>query len=101
MIPSDVIRVPPDTKLPPHLVVEFWAQVYADLQAKYGLAATDAATAVIRFRADEHRVGDMRYHRDAEQVAQTIATGWQKRLAQPAAPTVPAAPAPTPTTVTP
>ncbi len=102
MIPPDVIRVPWDTRLPPHLIVEFWAKIYTELQAKYGLLAADAAAAIIDFRVDEHRVGDMRYHRDAEDVAETIAIGWRLRrsMTTPATVSTPT-PTPNPSTVTP
>lgn len=100
-IPPDVVRPPGDTRLPPHLIVEFWSQIYLELQTRYGLPAADAAAVIIDFRADEHRVGDMQYHANWYDVAQTIATGWRKRLAQPAMSAVAAAPSSTQTPVTP
>jgi hypothetical protein len=78
MLPPDVIKPPPNTQLPPHLIVQFWAQVFTELQTAYGLASADAATAVVHFRADsDHLVGDMRYHSNWYDVAETIATGWR------------------------
>jgi hypothetical protein len=103
MIPPDVVRVPPNTKLPPNLIVQFWADVYGHLRTSHGLSDADAAAAVVQFRAEtDHLVEDMRYHRDADHVAETIATGWRNRVARPA-PTAPPSvhAAPTPPTVTP
>jgi hypothetical protein len=78
MFPPDVIKPPTSTSLPRHLIVEFWAQIFTELQTVHGLTAADAATAIVRFRADsDHLVGDMRYHRNWSDVAETIAIGWR------------------------
>jgi hypothetical protein len=88
MFPANVGYPPPDTKLPADLIMRFWEEVYGQLQTAHDLSATDAATAITRFRAaTDELVGDMLYHRDAHDVADTIATGWENGVVW--SPTIP------------
>ena len=109
MLPPPAGYPAPDTELPPDLIVRFWEDVYAALQSEHGLTPADAMTAIIRHRADEYLVGDMQYHQDAEDVAETIAIGWHNGALNPQAAVVPVpvpppaatAPATPPTTTSP
>jgi hypothetical protein len=78
MFPHNVGYPPPGTQLPVDLIVGFWEQVYAHLQSAHRLTGADAVTAITQFRAAaDGAVGDMLYHRDPGDVAETIATGWE------------------------
>lgn len=64
--------------LPEKLIADFWVQVLLDLVSRHQITGENAAEAVRVYRAMiEYRVGDMIYHRDAEQVAETVADGWK------------------------
>ena len=78
MLPPNVGSPPPNTNLPPDLIVQFWEEVYGELQTAHQLSGPDAVTAIMRFRAAaDHDVGDMIYHRNPGDVADTIAAGWR------------------------
>jgi hypothetical protein len=78
MFPQNVGYPPPNTSLPADLIVRFWQEVFDRLQTKHRLSPVDAATAIVRYRAAvDQDVGDMLYHRDPGDVADTIATGWE------------------------
>lgn len=61
--------------LPEHLKAQFWIEVEQMLQRRHRLNKKTARHAVEEYRArvEGPRVGDMVYHRDADEVAATIA----------------------------
>ena len=73
------------------MIVQFWAKVYGRLQAVHGLTAADAATAILRHRADEYLVEDMEYHSNWYDVADLIALGWRNGALRPPTPAAPGA----------
>lgn len=60
--------------LTPDLIAEYWAEVEKALK-KHGLSEREAIRGIgeYRVRLERHGVGHILYHRDAEDVAQTIA----------------------------
>ena len=76
VLPPAVCYPPVGTTLPTHLIMEFWYKVHDALVTDHSLGVDIAAGAIIRFRADsDDLVGDMRYHRNTEDVAKAIAAG--------------------------
>jgi len=107
MLPPPAGYPPPKTQLPHDLVIQFWEDIYADLQATHGLTPAEAFAAIVACRAEtDNLVGDMTYHRGSEELARTIAVGWRNgALSYPlaAVPVTPpsAAPVPAPAQPTP
>lgn len=61
--------------LPGHLIAEFWVKVHCVLEAEHKLTKKQARHGIEDYRArlDMHRVGDILYHSEAEDIARTIA----------------------------
>jgi hypothetical protein len=66
--------------LPGHLIAEFWVRVEELLQKQHHLTAERARQGIVEYRAllDSKRVGDIIYHQEPEQVANTIAGAVQQ-----------------------
>ena len=64
--------------LPPHLVANYWIDVFTDLVERHGLTPADARVAIDAHRGelDAIGIGDLTYHRDACYRADDIAAGW-------------------------
>jgi hypothetical protein len=60
--------------LPEHLKAQFWIEVEQALQQRHCLSQEDARNRIQEYQelVISPRVGDMIYHRDAEDVAATI-----------------------------
>ena len=73
--------------LPENLIADFWVDVLVALSARHGLTPDDAAAAVGAYRAvlAEKQIGDLTYHREPDQVAETVADGWKSGFFRPTA----------------
>jgi hypothetical protein len=71
--------------LPPNLIREFWDTVKRELLHRHELTEAKAASAISSYRAalDRHQAGEMVYHRDPEDVAETIAAGAESGFPDP------------------
>ena len=62
--------------LPPALVEQYWDEIREFLQEEHGLSREQSQQAATVYRHEvEPKAGDMLYHRDAKDVANTIAIG--------------------------
>jgi hypothetical protein len=71
--------------LPPNLIREFWDTVKRELLQRHELADAKATSAIASYRAalDRHQAGDMVYHREPDDVAETIAAGAESGFPDP------------------
>ena len=67
--------------LPASVIKQFWTTVKRELQARFSLPQADARDGINAYRAliKKWRVGEILYHDNPENVAETIACGWRKR----------------------
>ncbi len=61
--------------LPQHLIVDFWLKVQSRLEKKWDKEKARKGISEYIALAEKHDFADMVYHREPEEIAQTIAGG--------------------------